>query len=45
MPEVKQLLDEQGSGLNVMVIYDLEDGSRVLAEKTCGIYFGVVVYE
>ncbi|MCR4714321.1 MAG: CDC27 family protein [Treponemataceae bacterium] len=45
VPKIKSLLDEQGSGLNVMVIYDLEDGSRVLAEKTCGVYFGVIVYD
>ncbi len=45
VPEIKQLLDKNGSGLNVTAIYDLGDGSRVLAEKTCGVYFGVIVYE
>ena len=45
VPEIKRLLDEKGSGLNVTVIYDLEDGARVFAEKTCGVYFGVIVYD
>lgn len=45
VPEIKLLLDGKGDGMNVTVIYDLKDDVRVLAEKTCGVYFGVLLYE
>ena len=45
VPKIKQKLNEMGDGLNVSFIYDLDDGVRVLAEKTCGVYFGVLLYE
>jgi hypothetical protein len=45
VPEIKQKLDEKGSGLNVTIIYNIDSEKYVVAEKTCGVYFGVLLYE
>ena len=45
VPEIKKILDENGSDLNVTVIYNLDNQKYVVAEKTCGVYFGVILYE
>ncbi len=45
VPGIKRMLDEKGEDLNVTVIKQLDDSVRVLACKTCGVYFGVLIYE
>ena len=45
VPEIKSLLDEKGDGLNVTVIYNIDSQKYVIAEKTCGVYFGVLLYD
>lgn len=45
IPDIKAMLDDKGNGLNATVIKQLDDNKKVLACKTCGVYFGVMIYE
>ncbi|MCR4940980.1 MAG: CDC27 family protein [Treponemataceae bacterium] len=45
VPAVKELLDEKTGELNTNLIYQIDDNTRVLACKTCGVSFGVLLYD